>query len=154
MLKLLIADCSESFVDALCEQLDGVFDIAHCNDGRDVLPMLHDLSPDLLLLDMMLPGCDGITILESVSLMNERPVVLVVSRVFGFYVQDSLERLGVSYAMQKPCDVSYVCNRLTELAQYPKEQLIPAADEEETVRSMLRALGVSTTTFLPRLVMV
>lgn len=142
-MTLLIADASESFADALCEQLAGVFDISFCDDGRDVIPMLHELSPDLLLLDLMLPGCDGITILESVCSMEDRPVVLVVSRIFGFYVQDSLERLGISYAMQKPCDVGCVCNRLMELAQYPREQLMPAADKEETVRSMLRALGIS-----------
>ena len=143
MLKLLIADCSDAFTDALCEQLAGDFEISCCNDGREVIPALHILSPDLLLLDMMLPGCDGITILESVCAMEDRPVVLVVSRIFGFYVQDSLERLGVSYSMQKPCDVSLICNRLRELAKYPKSQLLPAAEEEETIRSMLRALGVS-----------
>lgn len=143
MQKLLIADSSESFTDAVCEQLNGIFEIVCCHDGRDVMPMLRSTSPDLLLLDLMLPGCDGITVLESVCLMENRPIVLVVSRVFGFYVQNSLERLGISYAMQKPFDVIHVCNRLRDLAQYPKEQLLPAADEEETVHSMLRALGFS-----------
>lgn len=144
MLKLLIADTSDSFTDALCEQLNEIFEISVCNDGCEVLSLLRDTSPDLLLLDMMLPGCDGITILESVCTMEERPVILVVSRIFGFYVQDSMERLGISYAMQKPCDVNAVCNRLKELAQYPKSQLIPIAEEEETISAMLRALGFSS----------
>ena len=141
MLKLLIADGSDAFSDALLGQLNGDFEVVTCNNGYDVIPLLHNTSPDLFLLDLMIPGCDGISILESVCAMKERPVVLVVSRIFGFYVQDSLERLGVSYAMQKPCDVNSVCNRLRELAQYPKSRLLPIAEEEETVHSMLRALG-------------
>lgn len=144
MLRLLIADSSDAFVGSVYEQLKDVFEVSCCNDGCDVIPMLHSFSPDLLLLDLMLPGCDGITILESICAMDERPVVLVVSRIFGFYVQDSLEKLGVSYAMQKPCDASFVCNRIKELAQYPKSQLLPSAEEEETVQSMLRALGFSS----------
>lgn len=144
MLKLLIADGSDGFTEALCEQLGDAFDISLCNDGCEVIPLLHHTSPDLLLLDLMLPGCDGLTVLESVCAMEARPVILVVSRIFGFYVRDSLERLGVSYAMQKPCDVNAVCNRLKELAQYPKSQLLPIAEEEETISGMLRALGFSS----------
>lgn len=142
--KLLIADSSDAFMGALCEQLRDMFEISCCSDGRDVIPMLHSVCPDILLLDLMLPGCDGLTILESICAMKERPVVLVVSRIFGFYVQDSLERLGVSYAMQKPCDAGLVSNRIKELAKYPKSQLLPTAEDEETVHSMLRALGFSS----------
>lgn len=141
MLKLLIADTSDSFTDALCEQLNGIFEISVCNDGHKVLSLLRNTSPDLLLLDMMLPGCDGLTILESVCTLAQRPVILVVSRIFSFYVQDSMERLGVSYAMQKPCDVPSVCNRLRELARYPKAQLLPAVAEEERISGILHALG-------------
>lgn len=141
MLKLLVADSSDGFAESLCEELQGIFEISVCNDGRDVIPLLRSTSPDLLLLDLMLPGCDGLTVLESVCAMAERPVILVVSRIFGFYVQDSLERLGICYAMQKPCEVSCVCNRLIDLAQYPKSQVLPSVDEEETISGMLRALG-------------
>ncbi len=144
MLKLLVADSSDAFVDTLCGQLGDTFEIARCDDGRDVIMLLHSFCPDLLLLDLMLPGCDGITILESVCAMEDRPVVLVVSRIFGFYVQDSMERLGVSYAMQKPCDANAVANRIRDLAKYPRNQLLPVAEEEETIHSMLRALGFST----------
>ena len=143
MRKLLIADCTDAFTDMLCEQLSDIFEIKCCTDGRDVIGMLHTFQPDLLLLDLMIPGCDGITILESVCAMEDRPVVLVVSRIFGFYVQDSMERLGVSYAMQKPCDANAVSNRIRDLAKYPKSQLLPSAEEDETIHSMLRALGFS-----------
>ena len=145
--KLLIADSSEAFMGMLREQLKEMFEIVSCSDGCDVIPTLRHFNPDILLLDLMLPGCDGLTILESICAMKERPVVLVVSRIFGFYVHDSLERLGVSYAMQKPCDASFVSNRIKELAKYPKSQLLPTAEEEETVHSMLRALGFSSKHF-------
>ena len=141
MQKLLIADSSEAFVDALREQLQDDFEIMCCSDGRDVVPLLCSYSPDLLLLDLMLPGCDGITILEALHKIKERPVILAISRIFSYYVQDSLERLSVSYAMQKPCDVDLVSKRLRELASYPKSQLLSERDVENTVHSMLSELG-------------
>ena len=141
MQRLLVADSSDTFADALCGRLCDLFEIKRCGDGRDVITLLRDFQPDLLLLDLMLPGCDGLTILESVCTLEDRPVILVVSRVFGYYVQGSMDRLGISYAMQKPCDVDAVCNRIKDLAQYPKSQLQPAAEAEETVRDMLHAMG-------------
>lgn len=144
MQRLLVADNSDTFAEALCGRLCDSFEIKRCDDGRDVMALLREFQPDLLLLDLMLPGCDGLTILESVCALENRPVILVVSRIFGFYVQDSMERLGISYAMQKPCDVNTVCNRIRDLAKYPKNQLLPAAEEEETVHGMLRALGFSS----------
>lgn len=141
MQKLLIADSSDALVDALREQLQDDFEIMCCSDGYDVMALLRSFSPDLLLLDLMLPGCDGIAILEALHKMDDRPVVLVISRIFSYYVQDSLERLGVSYAMQKPCDVVLVANRLRELAKYPKNQLLSERDVENIVYSMLSELG-------------
>lgn len=144
MQRILVADSSETFVDALCGRLCDLFEIKRCNDGRDVITLLRDFQPDLLLLDLMLPGCDGLTILESICALEERPVILVVSRVFGYYIQGSMDRLGISYAMQKPCDVDAVCNRIRDLAQYPKSQLFHATEAEEIVRGMLHAMGFSS----------
>ncbi len=144
MQRLLVADSSDSFADALCDQLSDLFEIKRCDDGRDVLKLLHDFQPDLLLLDLMLPGCDGLTVLESVCALEERPVVLVVSRVFSYYVQNSMDLLGISYAMQKPCDADAVCSRIKDLARYPKRQLLPAVEAEETVRGMLHAMGFAS----------
>jgi len=141
--KLLIADSSDAFANAVFEQLGRQFEIICCNDGREVLPLLFTFSPDLMLLDLMMPGYDGLTILEAAVAAGKRPVVLAVCRVFGMFVQNSLDRLGICYAMQKPCDINCVCNRILELANYQPQDVLPKVEEEYIVDSMLRTLGIS-----------
>ena len=143
VLKLLIADNSADFVTDLCVLLKDVFEITICQNGYDAISLIHENPPDILLLDLLLPGCDGITVLKAVCAMEQRPIVLVASRLFGFFVQDSMDRLGICYAIQKPCDVVVASNRLKELAQYPKEKLLPIPDEGEIIAGMLSALGIS-----------
>ena len=145
MKTIAVIDDDIHIGNLLEEVLSGAgYRVLRAYSGTEAVYLLSESRPDLILLDLMLPGCDGLTILESVCAMDKRPVILVVSRIFGFYVQDSMERLGVSYAMQKPCDVNAVSNRLKELARYPKSQLLPIAQEEEIICGMLRALGFSS----------
>ena len=86
--------------------------------------MLH-IRPDVVCLDLMLSGLDGISVLESARSAGLRPTVLAVTRQDSAYVRSSLERLGVGYLMMKPCSVDAVANRLLDLCK--------ASDEQRTV---------------------
>ena len=64
MLKLLVADASEAFSDALCDALRDDFDVITCDNGYDVIPLLHEFSPDLFLLDEPFSALDFQTRIE------------------------------------------------------------------------------------------
>jgi two-component system response regulator BaeR len=50
-------------------------------DGRDVVPAVRDSVPDLILLDLMLPGRDGVEICRDLRSFTHVPIVMVTARV-------------------------------------------------------------------------
>ena len=54
----------------------------HCiGDGLDVVPAVRSRHPDLILLDLMLPGCDGLSVCREVRVFSEVPIIMVTARV-------------------------------------------------------------------------
>ena len=47
-MKILLADPSEAWCDALEDQLKSNYEVVRCADGREVLRLLYENSPDLL----------------------------------------------------------------------------------------------------------
>lgn len=144
MLKLLIADSGEEFRQALADQVRGTYRIRICQDGREALDMLLAFKPDLVVLDMMLPGLDGITILEEASRCGIRPMVLAVTKQDTDYMVRSAVRLGVGYMMVKPCQMKAVVRRLQDLAEYLETPAVACPEPRTTVTNILLTLGIST----------
>lgn len=142
MRKLLIADGNEDFRLALAELLREHFTVHCCCSGRETLDMLRADPWDILVLDLMLPELDGITLLERAVAEGIRPMVLAVTPLVTPYVYESAERLGIGYAMVKPCDVSAAAARARDLSR----RLKPAelADPRSRISELLLSFGIST----------
>jgi len=57
------------------------FRTIHVADGLQVVPAVRDSMPDLILLDLMLPGRDGIEICRDLRSFSQVPIVMVTARV-------------------------------------------------------------------------
>ena len=141
--KLLIADANEEFTSALREVLQESCCIEICHEGIQALHQLEKNRPDAMILDPMLPGMDGVTLLQKVEKNCIPPVVLVVTRVAGPYVINILDQLGVNYVMMKPCETVAVADRLEELMQMPTPVLYTRQLQEMTDR-FLQSKGILT----------
>ena len=118
MQKILIADAAEGFKDHLQRMLSSKYQVACANDGYEAWKMLEQLRPDLLILDVELPGNDGITLLRRMHEAGNIPAVMVVSRTLTDYAVDTLLGMGIGYIMRKPCDVKHVAQRADEILLY------------------------------------
>lgn len=144
MLKLLVADSAEEFRIALTEQLAGTYVIRSCAQGLQTLEMVRSFRPDILVLDLMLPELDGISLLQRLHEEGRMPTVLATTRFNNDYVLDAVSRLGVGYVMVKPCDVSAAAARVRDLAQTPRETYLARPDMETVIANALLELGVPT----------
>lgn len=56
------------------------FEISYCADGNQALTAFQAVNPDLVLLDLMLPGRDGIEICRAIRLTSGVPIVMLTAR--------------------------------------------------------------------------
>ena len=142
--RLLIADGTEEFVSALAAALRGVYELRTCRTGTEALELVRTYRPDMMVLDLMLPGLDGISLLQSEPMQELRPIVLAVSRFASEYMVEAIERLGVGYLMLKPCDIKATVARIGDLSQRIKSPLVIPADNKTRITNTLLTLGVPT----------
>ena len=132
MLKLLISEGNEELRLAIAEQLQSEYRIKLCSNGEQVKAALADFTPDLWVLDLMLPLVDGITLLQEAEKIGIKPVTLVTLTHVSDYIVGALHKYGVAYAMSKPCRADALAGQLQELAvtipQDAASARLPAAD--------------------------
>lgn len=143
MPNLLIVDGSDEFRSALSQALQNHFRIHCCKTGKEALEYALRQHPDVMVLDLMLPGLDGFSLLSSLREARIHPTVLATTRLLSDYIVEHTTQLNVGYLMVKPCDVDATAQRVLELSreQVPKVQkLNPRARISDT----LLDLGIST----------
>lgn len=77
------------------------FDVATCSDGAQALDVFHQENPDLILLDVMLPGMDGIEICTRIRKESDVPIVMLTARTDTADVVAGLEA-GADDYVPKP----------------------------------------------------
>ena len=142
--KILIADAAKDFCGALGDALRGAYHVRSASDGVQALQLLRSFLPDILVLDLMLSGLDGITLLQKATDCGICPVVLATTRYISDYMLDAAQRLGVGYIMVKPCDVSAAISRIGDLSQRLNPPAFTDPDPRTVISNALLRLGVST----------
>ncbi len=143
-MKLLIADGSEDFRLALTDALRGCYRISQCGDGSQARSLLQSFHPDVMVLDLMLPGLDGISLLQWAVGQDICPMVLATTRFANDYVLESISQLGVGYVMIKPCDLSGTVARIRDLSSRIRMPLVTQPDKRTQISNLLLALGIPT----------
>ena len=143
MRKLLIADCSEDYRTALANALTGQYHILCCRTGTEALELLRRETPDILVLDLMLPELDGLTLLERACSEGIRPMVLAATPILTGYVYSCAQRLGIEYLIRKPCEIDAIASRIKDLSQRLSAHR-PKSDPAVSVTELLLSLGFST----------
>lgn len=140
--RLLIAEGTEEFRLALADALRGTFQLRQCADGTQAQALLNSFHPDVMIVDLMLPGLDGISLLQWAAAAGHRPVVLATTRFVSEYVLESIDKLGVGYLMVKPCDVRATAAHLCELNTRIRPVAVSAPDLKSQASNLLLQLGV------------
>ncbi len=101
---ILIVDDTETNVDILIDTLGDRYDISVAIDGESALELLADFTPDLILLDIMMPGIDGYEVCERLkreSRTAKIPVIFLTALNEAANEEKGL-RLGAVDYISKP----------------------------------------------------
>ncbi len=104
--RVLCVDDEEDIQEVvkLCLELDGDYAIDVCGSGAEALAFLAQTMPDLILLDVMMPGMDGPATFAAMRAKGiDIPVVFMTARVRGAEVSQYLE-MGAAGVVPKPFD--------------------------------------------------
>ncbi|MCI9078811.1 MAG: response regulator transcription factor [Lachnospiraceae bacterium] len=125
--KILIVDDDENIAELVSLYLTKeCFDTKIANDGEAALSAAKSYMPDLMLLDIMLPGIDGYEVLREIRKSSSLPVILLSAKGETFDKVLGLE-LGADDYIMKPFDSKEMVARVKAvLRRFTPEKTVPA----------------------------
>ena len=119
-MRILVVDDNEDNVTTTAMLLRAhQHDVRSCYDGIAVMPIVAEFQPDLVLLDLNLPGKSGWEVAREIRARSteKRPVLIAIS---GTYMQASDRALsqmrGFDHHLTKPVDPDALVSLITKLA--------------------------------------
>jgi CheY-like chemotaxis protein len=96
--KVVIADDAQEILDLLCLVLEQRgYQVFPFTDGGVALAHIPEIHPDLVILDILMPGADGLEVCDAVKAnptLNHIPVFLMTSATTGSEVADGFWKIG------------------------------------------------------------
>ena len=100
--KVLIIDDDANICEVInMYLLSGGYETRICHNGKEAINLFLEFKPDIVLLDIMIPGVDGIEVLKWIRKNNEVPVIMLTAKGDTFDKVLALE-LGADDYVVKP----------------------------------------------------
>jgi len=113
--NVLLVDDEEEFVKALAERLElRRIPCRMAFNGEAALRMVDDLPPAVMVLDLRMPGIDGMEVLRRVKRTHPDVQVIVLTGHGSEKDEDTARRLGASEYLQKPVDIRVLVNAIQQ----------------------------------------
>jgi len=143
-MKLLLVDDEQTFVKTLSERLqmrDLESETAY--DGEEALSFVDDKEPDVMVLDLKMPGINGMEVLRRVTKKFPDIKVIILTGHGTDRDEEESRRLGVFDYLKKPVDIDVLVSRIKAAHKQKIENTMVAAafaeaGETETARSILQ----------------
>ncbi|MDD2900145.1 MAG: response regulator [Desulfuromonadaceae bacterium] len=119
MKRVLVVDDSLSVarqLEKIIAESDDFTCVGHAKNGAEAIKMNHTDNPDIICMDMNMPGMDGLTALRTLSVMDKEVKVVMVTSLGG--VGDKFTeaiKLGAKNVISKPFDSDSVLRILRDL---------------------------------------
>ena len=117
-LKVAIADDNENMLKVLGQVIGQEQDLSvvgTATNGEDTFHIIKEKEPDVVLLDIIMPQIDGLTVMEKVHKDKEirkTPAFIIISAIGRDSVTEDAFNMGASYYIMKPFDNDMLINRI------------------------------------------
>ncbi|MBL0871187.1 MAG: response regulator [Phycisphaerales bacterium] len=117
-IKMVLVDDDKDVLEAMNTVLSAEGAITRCaSDGNEAVTAVQETSPDIVVLDMMLPGKSGFLVLEKIKGTPTSPAVIMLTANEGKRHQAYATSLGVDRYLLKPIPLDQLITVAAELAQ-------------------------------------
>lgn len=99
--RLLIADSDDAILLAAKQAFDAEFEVLTCQDGETALELLATFQPQVLVINLLLPFKDGVTVLQEAAILP--PVIIATTSIILPHIEQACQSLPIGYLMISPC---------------------------------------------------
>lgn len=128
-ISIVIADDNKEFGDILYEYLNNQSDIevtGIARDGIEACELIIAKTPDIAILDIIMPHLDGLGVLERMNIqpLKKRPLFIILSAVGQDKITQRALALGAEYYIVKPFDMDVLVSRIRQLKDTAQSSVI------------------------------
>ena len=122
-INVAIADDNERILDMLGEIIGSDKSlrlVGKANNGEDMCQLIKEKQPDVVLLDLIMPKMDGLSVMEVVNRdteMKKHPEFIVVTAVGQERITEDAFKKGASYYIMKPFSNDVILGRIKDAGQ-------------------------------------
>ena len=141
---VLLADANEEFRTMLREAMEqaGEFNVtASAGDGAEALRLAEQCRPDLVVMDVVLPVVDGLSVMKQLKELGNPRVVLLSAFCSDQVVAEARE-LGACYFLPKPCDPEALMDRMRAAFGPAPAAAEHPAELKNLVTAVIHEIGV------------
>ena len=145
--RLLIADTDEAYRRCLRDIFEKKRDfvvVGDTGEGENLVRMAQETGADAIVMDVVLAGMDGISVLEELGRMDKRPRIVVLSNYTRGGVAEMAAERGADYFMTKPCSESALYQRVQQLTDMNvvTQEVPRRLSMESRVTAIIHEVGV------------
>ncbi|EEW53297.1 response regulator transcription factor [Limosilactobacillus antri] len=124
--KILLVEDEESLASFMITELElEGYEVIWAKDGREALTLFEKTHVTLILLDWMLPGYDGLTVLRRIRQTSDVPVIMITARSQTADIRLALDQ-GLDDYITKPFEIEELLARIRViLRRINREQTLP-----------------------------
>lgn len=131
--KILIVDDDNNIAELISLYLvKECFETKICNDGETAISTFDSFKPNLVLLDLMLPGIDGYQVCRELRTKSQTPIIMLSAKGEVFDKVLGLE-MGADDYMEKPFDSKELVARVKAVLRRYKPQAAEASESDDKV---------------------
>ena len=147
-IRVLIGDDSVEYGIAFANTLRGLgwYVVTRPKDGNKILESIRNDSPDIVIIDAVLPEIDAIEIMKRTASDSSRPEFIVTSAYDNPFVEKQVMQNGAAYFMLRPFDVNTLRDRIESVVNKNENDtgspVNDSSDMEIVVTDVIHQLGV------------
>jgi len=103
--RILVVDNDQGILDSFEVLLGDRYDLVKAENGYEALRILEDDPPQLVFLDIKMPGLDGIDVLKKIKRDQKNVEVVVITATNQEETEREAKSLGVIDYLKKPFDI-------------------------------------------------
>jgi DNA-binding NtrC family response regulator len=138
--KVLLVDDEEDFLSTLAERLEARgLKVDAVTSGEEAVAKVNEQSFDLIVLDLAMPGIDGLETLKRIKAKQPEAEIIILSGQGSIRTGIEAMKLGAEDFLQKPVNITELLDKISEAKD--KRLLVLESKSVKEIEKILKTKG-------------